>query len=309
MQKLSVVLVLCLGLLLVACGAESPAGGGEGGPTATAVVLVTPTPLPAPPTPTSRPAPEEDTAAADSETDDSTPNIPEDMVLIPAGTYTIGSDESTRAKNTPAHEVEVAAFEIDRFEVTNAEFARFADEVGYTTYAEDNNSRSWRDEATDKGNHPVVYVTWDDAAAYCEWAGKRLPTEQEWEVAARGEDGRIYPWGDAFPDADNIASFANVYETRLRGTFPVGGFAEGVSPFEVFDMAGNVSEWTSSSFLPYPGTADDADDFFSEDNKVHRGGGWFDGAELVTTFNRNAGPPSVSASDVIGFRCARDASE
>jgi formylglycine-generating enzyme required for sulfatase activity len=228
--------------------------------------------------------------------------IPEDMVQIPAGPFTMGQDGS-KPKNGPAHEVDVPAFEIDRFEVTNDEFARFVEEAGYQTYAEQNSSKNWKDVAEGKGNHPVVYVTWDDATAYCEWTGKRLPTEAEWEKAARGEDGRVYPWGSDF-----VAENGNFYEGGIRGTTAVGSFAAGASPYGVEDMAGNVREWTADDFVAYPGAAADADPFFGTENKVNRGGGWFDGedGELVTTYNRNAGPPGTSANDDIGFRCARD---
>jgi formylglycine-generating enzyme required for sulfatase activity len=225
------------------------------------------------------------------------------MVLIPAGPFTMGQDGS-KPKNGPAHEVDMPAYEIDRFEVTNDEFARFVEETGYQTYAEQSSSKNWKDVAEGKGNHPVVYVTWNDAKAYCEWAGKRLPTEAEWEKAARGEDGRVYPWGNDF-----VAENGNFYEGGIRGTTSAGSFAAGASPYGVEDMAGNVREWTADDFVAYPGAAADADPFFGQGHKVNRGGGWFDGeeGELVTTYNRNAGPPDTSANDDIGFRCVREA--
>ena len=322
MKKLLFVAMLLLVLVVAtACGGSS--GGDTGGAqtggeqqaantTPTPVVLATPTPKPAPPTPTPKPTPaplksaEETPAeattepaggeAATGETPAEAPTeaamapIPEDMVTVPAGPFTMGQD-GDRPKNGPAHEVDVPAFEIDRFEVTNDEFARFVDETSYVTYAEQNSAKNWRDAFEAKGgNHPVVYVTWDDAVAYCDWAGKRLPTEAEWEKAARDEDGRIYPWGNDFPSDAEVNQYGNFKETGLRSTFPVGAFEKGVSPYGVYDMAGN------------------ADPFFGEDKRVHRGGGWFgeQGVEL-TTFNRNAGPADVTANDDIGFRCARDA--
>ena len=329
MKKLTFIVTLLLVMFLVACGSQEPATEGAGGDaqesagTPTPVVLATPTPKQAPPTPTAKPtatpAPLEDAeesttetegeAEAEAEMEPAPVPVPEDMVLIPAGPFTMGQDGS-KPKNGPAHSVDLPAYEIDRFEVTNDEFARFTDEAGFVTYAEENSSKNWRDAADAKGgNHPVVYVTWDDAVAYCEWAGKRLASEAEWEKAARGEDGRLYPWGDDFPAADQVDQFGNFYETGLRSTFPVGAFEAGASPYGVYDMAGNVREWVADYFLAYEGAAADADPFFGEENRVNRGGGWFDGedGEVVTVYNRNAGPPGTSANDDIGFRCARDA--
>jgi formylglycine-generating enzyme required for sulfatase activity len=342
MKKAMVILSLILALFLVACGPpdQNAATGGEGGEesaaqesaaTPTPVVLATPTPKPAPPTPTPRStptpapiesAPEEEAAPAEEEAADTgdeataepeeevveeEPAAPagpvyDDMVVIDAGPFTMGQDGS-KPKNGPAHEVDLPAYEIDRFEVTNEEFAWFTEQTGYVTYAEENSSKNWSDVAEGKGNHPVVYVTWDDATAYCEWAGKRLPTEAEWEKAARGTDGRTYPWGNDF-----VAANGNFYEGGIRGTTAVGSFGDGASPYGVFDMAGNVREWVEDYFQAYPDQAADADPFFGEENRVNRGGGWFDGqdGELVTTYNRNAGPPGTSANDDIGFRCARD---
>ena len=339
MKKVIFVVMLVLSMILVACGPpdEEPGGGSEasGGDSApaatpTPVVLATPTPKPPPPTPTPRPtatpapiesaeeAPAEESAeeeaaeeseaeAAEEEVvEEMAPSITDDMVLIPAGSFTMGQDGS-KPKNGPAHAVDLPDYEIDRFEVTNDDFNVFVEATGYVTFAEENSSKNWRDAAVDKGNHPVVYVTWNDAKAFCEWAGKRLPSEAEWEKAARGADGRIYPWGNDFPGEAEVAEFGNLYETGLRSTFPVGAFGQGASSFEVYDMAGNVREWVEDFFLAYPGAAADADPFFGEENRVNRGGGWFDGqdGELVTTYNRNAGPPDTSANDDIGFRCAR----
>lgn len=337
MKKLLLIVTLLFALFLVACGPPDQNAAGNGGNqgsttqqsanTPTPVVLATPTPKPAPPTPTPRstptPAPiqsapetteepdEEATEEAEVEaTVEPTEEVAaasgplfEDMIAIPAGPFTMGQDGS-KPKNGPAHSVDVPAFEIDHFEVTNDEFAYFVEQTGYVSYAEENSSKNWRDAAEGKGNHPVVYVTWDDATAYCEWAGKRLPTEAEWEKAARGDDGRIYPWGNDF-----VAENGNFYEGGIRGTTAVGSFAAGASSYGVEDMAGNVREWTADDFKAYPGAAPDADPFFDKGNKVNRGGGWFDGedGEIVTTYNRNAGPPGTSANDDIGFRCARDA--
>jgi eukaryotic-like serine/threonine-protein kinase len=336
MKKLLFLAALLLAIFLTACGGSAPQAGEAAatqGPvnTPTSIVLATPTPKPAPPTPTPRPSPttasiessptEATTAgaatpeaAATTETAATTEAaattepaaaaaMSEDMAQIPAGKFKMGQDGS-KPKNGPLHEVDLPAYEIDRFEVTNDEFAHFVEAAGYTSYAEQSSTKNWKDAAEGKGNHPVVYVTWNDAKAYCEWAGKRIPTEAEWEKAARGEDGRVYPWGNDF-----VAENGNFYEGGIRGTTAVGSFHAGASPYGVEDMAGNVREWTADDFVAYPGAAADADPFFGKGNKVNRGGGWFDGedGELVTTYNRNAGPPETSANDDIGFRCARDA--
>ena len=221
------------------------------------------------------------------------------MVEIPAGSFTMGSDKAD-PEDKPAHPVDLPAFKIDKFEVTNADFAVFAQEMGYKTFAEQKGYRSWRDEAGEgKANHPVVIVTWDDAVAYCQWLGKRLPTEAEWEKAARGEDGRSFPWGNDWDPAK-----ANVKETGLRGTVAVGSFGAGASPYGVEDITGNVWEWTADWYQPYPGNTT-PDNYYGEKLRVTRGGGWFDLEPQCTTFNRNAADPQKTANDDLGFRCAK----
>jgi formylglycine-generating enzyme required for sulfatase activity len=223
------------------------------------------------------------------------------MILIPGGPFTMGSDNGD-PEDTPAHEADLPAFEIDRFEVTNAEFAAFVETTGYETDAEKAGKRSWRDSFVEgKDNHPVVRVSWNDAVVYCQWFGKRLPTEAEWEKAARGTDERIHPWGNEWDP-----SKANVKETGLRGTAAVGSFGAGASPYGVEDMVGNVWEWTADWYQAYPGnTAGDA--YYGEICRVIRGGGWFDNEPQATTFNRNCADPDRTAIDELGFRCAKDA--
>jgi formylglycine-generating enzyme required for sulfatase activity len=306
--------------------AQAPTSAEPGtGPTraVTEVVLATPTPLPPPPTPTpipptETPTPEPPTPTSEAQETDApdvtreptntpeptaTPDpkslVTEAMVEIPAGEFSMGVDPGD-TKNGPLHVVDLPAFEIDRFEVTNGDYALFAEATGYQTYMEQQGYRSWRDLwGAGEDRHPVVIMTWDDASAYCEWLGKRLPTEAEWEKAARGTDGRTYPWGN-----DWDPSKANVKERGLRGTSAVGSFPAGASPFGVDDMAGNVWEWTSDWFQPYPGSTA-GNPYFGEKFRVTRGGGWFDDETLVNTFNRNAADPAVTANDDLGFRCAR----
>jgi sulfatase modifying factor 1 len=249
----------------------------------------TPTPVPTS-TPTSTPTPTHTPMPSPTPTVVGVP-----MIAIPAGEFIMGSDVEDER---PPHLVFVEAYEIDRFEVTNQEFERFVWETGYVTDAEKAGDTSWRYYATDKPNHPVVKVSLNDARAFCEWAGKRPPTEAEWEKAARGTDARTYPWGNQWD-----ASKANTKEAGNRGTTPVGSFPDGASPYGVMDMAGNVAEWTVDWYKAYPGS-DYYSPYFGEKYRVIRGGGWFSDQNLVRTTKRSASSVTT-ANDDLGFRCAR----
>jgi len=284
-------------------------------PTATplpAVVLKpTPTPVALPPTPTPRPSPTPLPTATPAPTTDETSEAPavtptpteppkpvEEMIEIPAGPFTFGSDE-TEPNESPAQTLELPAYQIDRFEVTNDDFTLFVNATGYQTEAEKKGAKkNWRTEAEGNGNHPVVRVTWNDAQAFCAWLGKRLPTEQEWEKAARGEQGNLFPWGNTFD-----ASKANLKASGIRGTVAVGSFPGGASPYGVEDMAGNVWEWTADPYQGYPGSSY-VDEFYSDELKVTRGGGWFDDEPQARASNRSAAAPD-SANDDLGFRCVK----
>ena len=324
-KLLAAAAILTLSIVVAGCGSgggadrpsDAPSAGDATavpeGPAPTRIVLATPTPLPPPPTPTPippTPAPEATEAPEEATPADGTPEPAEEpaaqppsvtdiMIEIPAGPFTMGSDD-TDPEDGPAQQMDLAAYEIDRFEVTNADFDVFAKTTGYLTYAEQQGLAGWRNE-WDMGedNHPVAIVTWDDATAYCEWLGKRLPTEAEWEKAARGEDGRRFPWG-----SDWDPSKANVKETGLRGTVAVGSFGAGSSAYGADDMTGNVWEWTADWYQAYPGNTA-GDPYYGEQFRVTRGGGWFDEEPQSTTYNRNAADPTKTANDDLGFRCAR----
>ena len=188
------IILLAFALLLAACGGEpretappaTEASPASALPAPTPVPIIpTPTPLPPPPTPTPLPT---NTPAPETAEATPPPAVTDVMVEIASGPFTMGTD-SGDPNEAPAHEVDLPAFMMDKFEVTNADFAVFVEATVYETYAEKQGRTSWRAAYTEgKDNHPVVYVTFDDAMAYCTWAGKRLPTEAEWEKAARGPE-------------------------------------------------------------------------------------------------------------------------
>jgi formylglycine-generating enzyme required for sulfatase activity len=271
-------------------------------PTPTKIVLATATPKPAPPTPTPKPT-NTPLPVVEQQADieaEAALVIDRPMVLIPAGEFVLGSDDSS-PENGPAHIVNLPAFEIDRFEVTKGDFSKFVEATGYQTEAEQSGSnRTWRYQLEGRENYPVDRISWFDAQAFCEWTGKRLPTEVEWEKAARGTDGRTYPWGN-----DLGSDLANVGAAGLRATVPVGSFPSGASPYGVEDMAGNVWEWTASWYQAYPGNAVE-NRFFGEKFRVIRGGDWYETPQFFASFNRNSTDPHAEANPDLGFRCARD---
>jgi formylglycine-generating enzyme required for sulfatase activity len=221
-----------------------------------------------------------------------------EMVDVAAGSFAMGSNNGG-ADAKPAHPVDVPAFKIDKFEVTNADFKKFVDAVSYKTDPEKaGDADTWQTYAKDKDLHPVVKVSWNDADLFCKWAGKRLPTEAEWEKAARGTDGRAFPWGN-----DYDPKKANVKEAGLRTTTVVGSFGAGASPFGVQDMAGNVWEWTASAPAPYPGGATSGK-LFTPNTRIERGGGWFDVKDQIASYARNSNVLTAGNND-LGFRCAK----
>jgi formylglycine-generating enzyme required for sulfatase activity len=164
------------------------------------------------------------------------------MVLVPAGEFRMGSledDDFAESNEKPQRTIRLDAFYIDKLEVTNIEYKRFTDATGYPP------PEAWRDGKYSEGAdfYPVQSVSWWEAMAYARWIGKRLPTEAEWEKAARGTDARRFPWGDQYEI--DLANSDKDYA-------PVASYFNGASPYGVLNMAGNVAEWTASAYAPYP---------------------------------------------------------
>lgn len=228
------------------------------------------------------------------------------MHLVPAGEFTMGSDHDNDLHN-PSHRISLDAFYMDTYEVTNA---LYKDCVMGGVCALPHESRSdFRADYYDNpayDHFPVIYVDWTMAKTYCEtWRDARLPTEAEWEKAARGTDGRTYPWGEGIGCEQANYDGDPDYALFCAGeTSEVGSYANGTSPYGLHDMAGNVFEWTSSLYKPYPYSATDGrEDPTGNGNRVIRGGAWSEGPDDQTTFYRSWIGPDLSES-AIGFRCA-----
>ena len=222
-----------------------------------------------------------------------------DWIQIPAGEFLMGSDKRRDADadddETPQQTVYLPDYQITRYPVTNAEYKQFVDATGHR--APDH----WKDGQIPSGKeqHPVVEVSWRDAVAFCQWAGVQLPSEAQWEKAARGADGRIYPWGNQKP-TPKLCNFGN----NESGTTAVGSYSpQGDSPYGVADMAGNVWEWTSSLYKRYPYEAEDGREEAEADGwRVLRGGSFshydYDFSRCAARFSFN---PNFRNNNV-GFR-------
>ncbi|MEW6211402.1 MAG: bifunctional serine/threonine-protein kinase/formylglycine-generating enzyme family protein [Acidobacteriota bacterium] len=223
----------------------------------------------------------------------SRPEVPSGMILIRGGQFTMGNNNSEDEAEKPEQTVTVKSFYIDKYEVTNQQYYEFIKATRYKAPLHWNNGRF----EDGKETHPVVNVNWEDAKKYAEWAGKRLPKEEEWEYAARGIDGRLYPWGKLFSPTN-----ANTKESGKGDTTPVGSYSSGQSPFGVMDMSGNVLEWTASKYSPYPGSKAKP----VEGYVVLRGGDWYEEQSYATATSRALQKPDFFRK-YIGFRCAKDA--
>jgi formylglycine-generating enzyme required for sulfatase activity len=237
-----------------------------------------------------------------------------DQVAVGGGPFWMGSDRDDPAE-APRHRVEVGAFRIDRHKVTNREVALFLNARGLKS-PEGEDRYDWDDAdarihrvsgrwVADPGfeDHPAVEVSWFGARDYCAWRGQRLPTEAEWEKAARGPDGRRHPWGDEPPTPERA-----VYDRPYNHTERVGARPAGASPYGAHDMVGNLREWTSSQFRPYPYRADDGREAPDRAaTRVVRGASHDDGPEgLRASIRRHYGHSGTARGHHhVGFRCAR----
>jgi formylglycine-generating enzyme required for sulfatase activity len=243
------------------------------------------------------------------------------QVFIPDGSFQMGGlNDQAQPDEEPARKVTMTGFWLDKTEVTNAQYAKCVAD-GACDVPNELKSATHPDYYTnpDFADYPVIYVTWNDADTYCKWAGRRLPTEAEWEYAARGSaDYRNFPWGDTEPTAEN----AN-YEYKNKDTAKVGSYPSGASPFGVLDMAGNVWEWTADFYgSTYYQTASSENPAGPEKPGVNgllmsiRGGSWVDGSNELRVSNRGfAAAQNLEAdklsnsyagesNDHMGFRCA-----
>ena len=195
------------------------------------------------------------------------------MVYVPAGIFLMGNDKNS---------VSVDAFYIDKFPITNNQYKKFMTETNYVEPA------FWKDKRFNNQDQPVVGVNWDDAVAYANWAGKRLPEENEWEKASRGTDGREYPWGNIKPD-QSLA----VFDLDISKGAPtnVGTHLSGVSPYGCYDMAGNIWEWCQ--------------EWYTEGKyRVVRGGSWINHLNILSCAYRSCSVP-IGKDNNVGFRCAK----
>ena len=242
-------------------------------------------------------------------------NMP--LVYVPAGEFLMGStdqDPGADVDEKPQHTVTLDAFWIGQTEVTNAMFAAFLNEMGnqveeraswLNAAAEDvailqNQDGAWLPRGGYE-DHPVTFVTWYAARAYCSWAGGRLPTEAEWEKAARGSDGRIFPWGNEID-----CTKANYLDCHLAGSLPVGSRPAGASPYNVLDMTGNVWEWVSDWHAAETYASSPTENPSGPETglaRVVRGGSWLFDAKHARAANRRSDGPLITKPDY-GFRCA-----
>lgn len=229
---------------------------------------------------------------------------PNDMILIPAGEFIRGTNGRLPDEG-PEHTLSVKAFKIDKYEVTNLQYQQ---SLAHTNRKAPKHFVNQQYPAG-KADHPVVYVSWYDAKKYCEWSGKRLPTDIEWEKAARGTDARTYPWGEEF-SIEYVNSPVRWTTLELVGdTTPVGAFEQGKSVYGLYDTSGNAWEWTSSGYAAYPGNTRKSENY-GGNYRTLKGGSWWDCSFYqcgisAPVYNRSFFHPKTT-NNSFGFRCAKD---
>jgi serine/threonine-protein kinase len=222
-----------------------------------------------------------------------------EMVLVPAGEFIMGND--TEPVEAPSRVEYLDNYYIDTYEITNR---LYTDCVNENVCPPPLNFNIWKRNEQYFGNpkydnYPVVYVDWEMAKIYCEWRNAYLPSEAQWEKAARGTDGRIYPWGK--DDSCNRANYRSCYIS----TTEVGSFESGQSPYGLYDMAGNVWEWVADTYDAYPDGNPEASEYFGKGLHVIRGGSFYNSANLNRTTYRQKDDSAYYT--YTGFRCAKDA--
>ena len=255
-----------------------------------------------------------------------------EWVAIPQGEFLMGStpeeaeaayqdaklrssmlEQHTFEAELPQHQVYLSAYEISRYEITNAQYRTFIEATNRPTPRGHNGEKTWEDETLNGDTQPVVGVTWFDAQAFAEWIGGSLPTEAQWERAARGTEARIYPWGDTPPKARQHANFARRYNRPI----PVGQFPKGESPDGIADLAGNVWEWCLDEYSPTAyqrngkGVPRNPINLRFRDvlrSRVIRGGAWDVGSAFLRSSLRFKFYP-LDSTHTIGFRVVRPRSE
>lgn len=236
------------------------------------------------------------------------------MVLIPAGSFPMGvpwGDRDGGRDEYPRHEVQLDNYYIDKFELTNGRYLAFVKATGHRIPQNPKNPTRnlWQADTITEAlvDRPVINVDWADAAAYCAWAGKRLPSEAEWEKAAKGTADRRFPWGNVEPTNKHL-NF-NQQWIGEKTLMPVGSYEAGKSPFGVYDMGGNVWEWVNDWYDPMyyeKSPAKNPKGPESGTKRVLRGSGWENETPTVRIFTRVEGDPA-NRNESTGFRCAMDA--
>ena len=237
------------------------------------------------------------------------------MILVPAGPFPMGVPKGDRdggRDEYPRHEVTLDSYYIDKYEVTHGRYAEFVKATGHRIPVNPKypTRTLWNEHLSESlAERPVINVDWQDADAYCRWAGKRLPTEAEWEKAARGTDDRRFPWGNVEPTHKHL-NFNQQWQGE-KTLMPVGSYEAGKSPFGAYDMAGNVWEWVADWYDPlYYEKSPSANPKGPDTGtyKVLRSSGWSVETPLVRLFTRVKSDPT-NRNDSTGFRCAKDTAE